>query len=194
MQQLKWLGVIALVASLTGTTVLGNGLPGKQRLPISLSLSLSSIAGKQTKTDVDLVSAPGNRLVIAIDLSANTVEIEEWNSSLTSQVDRSALLEGVQVLLGSIRVAAVVNGSKAELNCDLEHDDKDWNNDNVNDTDGDWSLAAKIKLNEITLEILGVSGKLSGVYNDPVNGSGGGQNILIKKGKLKSTGPVFTPL
>jgi len=192
MKMLKWTGVVVCAVVLVGTTALAVG-PGKQRLPVSLSASLVTAAGKQRVTDVNLVSAAGNRLVIAIDLSANTVEIEEWNGSLTTQIDRSALLEGVQVLLGSIRAAVVVTGKKGLLNCDLEHDDKDWDNNGSNDTDGDWSLVAKLKLDDVTSEILKVSGKLTGVWNDPVNGAGGGIDILLSKGKIKSTGPVFTP-
>lgn len=188
MTLLKWVGVAAV-----GTLLATGAYAEKQRLPISLSASLTTALGKTTVTDASLVLAPGNRLVIAIDLAANTVEIEEWNSNLTQQVDRSALLEGVQVLLGSIRCATVISGSKGLLNCDLEHDDKDWDNNNINDTDGDWSLVAKLKLDSEGTAIQGVSGKLTGVFNDPVNGVGGGVNILLTKGKLKSTGPVFNP-
>ncbi len=161
----------------------------KIRFPIALTATVQTATNSVRVTDVTLVSAVGNRLVLAIDLEAGVVAIEEWNATLTQQVDRDAVLSGTQGLLENFRMAALL-GRSPQLQANLEMVDMDWDHDGVADADGNMQLIARLTLDRVTRAITRVNAQLLGVFNDPVNGMGGGEAKVLR-GTLRTTGPAF---
>ncbi len=182
---MKWLAVV-LGFMLAGTV---SSWASKVRFPIALSATVQTATNSVRVTDVTLVSTPGNRIVLAIDLEAGVVGIEEWNQTLTSQVDRDGILSGTQGLLENFRMAALL-GRTPQLMANLEMVDMDWDHDGVADTDGNMQLIARLTLDRVTRVITRVTGQLIGALNDPVNGMGGGVPKVLR-GTLRTTGPAF---
>jgi hypothetical protein len=167
--------------------VSGSAWAQPQRVPISVTGAVETDAGLTKITDQSLVSAPGNRLVLMIDLTTHVVAIEEWDAPLLAQVDRDPVLRGTQALLENFRMAVV--GGRA-LAANLEMVDMDWDDDGADDHDGNLQLLAKITLDPATGALTKFSASLEGVLNDPVNSLNGAPNQVLRA-KLKTTGPVF---
>lgn len=158
-----------------------------QRFPISLGATVETDTQRVKLTDQSLVTAPGNRLVLAIDMTTHVVAIEEWNAGLTARVDRDAVLSGTQAILENYRMAQL---SGKKLMANLEMVDMDWDKDGELDHDGNLQLDAKLKINPQSGTITSLTATLLGVLNDPVNSGNGGENMLFR-GKLRTTGAAF---
>jgi hypothetical protein len=179
--------LVAIIAA----SLLNELQAAKQRVPISIGGTVLTSTSKTKVTSSYFLSSPSNRLVLAIDLVAQTVDLEEWSSNLTVQVDRQFDLGGTNAIFGSIRMGYTTNatGTRAVLESDLEQVDIDWNDDDVADSDGNLQLTGKLTLSAGAITKL--SGTLHGVLNDQVNGATGTVNTLLQKGKIKATGPAF---
>lgn len=180
-----------------------------QRVPVIISgIVQTGLKTKVKITDADLVSAVGNRLVVAVDLTNNTVAVEEWNSALSQAVtNRAPSSINPAALLGSYQAGVLRDdgGTKVLFNCDLESNTPDWDGEGFRDSAADLQLNAKGSTTTNGV-ITKLSGKLYGVINDPLgdheghpstNGYRNVSNTLLWqgnalfKGKLKSTGPAF---
>ena len=73
--------LIVVVATFIATTP---AWAAEQRFPVNLSASIETEAGKTDITDQDLVTSPGNRLVLMVDTEDHIVAVEEWNATLTA--------------------------------------------------------------------------------------------------------------
>jgi len=177
-------GMIALVG-LVAIAVTASAQP--ERLPIAFKGKINTDAGSIRITDTDLVTSPGNRLVVMVDLATHVVAIEEWDASLTTQIDRDPVLRGTQALMENFRMAIVAGQL---LNANLEMVDMDWDDDGADDHDGNLQLLAKIRLDPVTGNLTKVSASVVGVLNDPVNSFNGAPNQLLKA-KIKASGPSF---
>ena len=159
----------------------------EHRFPITLSGTVQTTTGNSSLTDQNLVSAPGNHLVMMIDLVAHAVAIEEWNAQLTAQVNRDPSLSGDQSLMENYRMA-VVGTTKLTLMANLEMVAVDWNHDGTPDHDGSLQLVAQAATDKVTGAITKLSGTLIGVLNDSVNGVALTGDMQFR-GKFATSGP-----
>ena len=126
---MKYLGVV-LAALLFGASA---GQAAQVRFRIALRGTVQTAQGVTTLTDQSLVSMSGNALVLMLDVDAGVVAIEEWNSSLTTEIDRDPVLSGTQALMENFRMATIT-GRGSQFMANLEMVDVDWNHDGVEDT------------------------------------------------------------
>ncbi len=183
----------------------------KQRVPISISgseIAANSNGFYATRSRLvtsNFTSSVSNQLVMAVDLSQNTIEIEEWDAALSNRVDRQPLAGGTQSIVYASYVMSKVISARTNtitFASDLENGDptdSDWNNDGVSDHFGDLSIQGtfywdrnKILTNRqdssivITGVITGVRATMQGVLNDPIAGSNG-VNRVFTLGRASST-------
>jgi|GEM_PF-6746181 len=175
-----------------------NSQAAKQRIPIVVKGGGITEAGKFTIDNSSIIASNGSQLVLALDFDNNTVDIEEWNASLTSKIQRNSVTndEFKALVISSFRSARIVSAKSNSVvfACDLETGfpiTRDWNKDGTNDTSADWQLLGKATLNKSGV-VTKVSGKIVGVMNDPVEGDSG-VNAVLQKGTIKSIGPVLAP-
>jgi hypothetical protein len=177
---------VATIAALV--VVLAWSAPAEvQRFPVIISGQVDSDGARVTVTDQSIVSTPGNRLVLVIDIAHRTVALQEWTADLKTQVDRDRVLGGVQSVMENFRMAVIAGTT---MNANLEMVDMDWNDDGINDHDGNLMLTAKLKVDAATAAIAGISGSIVGVFNDRINGGTFAGDQLLKA-KLKTAGPAF---
>lgn len=160
----------------------------KIRFPISLRGTIQSATNSVVISDQSLVRTAGNRLVLMVDLQAGIVALEEWNSTLTRQVDRDPVLNGTQPLLENFRMA-LIPGRSPQLMANLEMVDLDWDGDGQPDCDGNMQLIARVGFDQ-TGRLARVNALLIGVFNDPINGAAGGLPKALRA-TIRNTAPPF---
>ncbi|MDW8344284.1 MAG: hypothetical protein RMM51_07310 [Verrucomicrobiae bacterium] len=158
------------------------------RVPVSLRGVIQSPTNQVTITDQSWVSAPGNRLVLLIDLQAGIVALEEWNADLTRQVDRDPVLNGTQPLLENFRMA-FIPGRSPQLMANLEMVDLDWDGDGGADCDGNMQLMVRPTF-DASGRVSRITAHLVGVFNDAINGVANVPPKIVRA-TLRNTGPQF---
>ncbi len=179
----------------------------KQRIPIVITGSEATQGKTTSLRTTNFTTGVSNQLVMAIDLAANTIEIEEWDFALSNRVDRQDAAGTQSLVLASYIMAKTVNTrtNSYAFAADMETGDPvdvDWNGDGTNDHFAAVSLLGTVTFKPtgiltnrdgnsfITGVVTRVNGQLRGVLNDSVNGSNGVDRIL-RSGSLRSTKPPF---
>jgi hypothetical protein len=179
----------------------------KQRIPIAITGSEVNQAGTVSLRTTNVTTSVSNQLVMAIDLAANTIEIEEWDAALSNRVDRQPAGGTQSLVLASYIMAKTVNSRTNTFTfaADMETGDPvdvDWNNDGTNDTFAAISFLGTISYKPtgiltnrngtsfVTGVVTRVNARMMGVLNDSINSSNGVDRIL-RSGNLRSTKPAF---
>ncbi len=179
----------------------------KQRLPIAITGSEVKQTGTTSLRTTNFTTGVSNQLVMAIDLAANTIDIEEWDAGLSNLVDRQTA-DGTQALVLASYIMAKTFNSRTNIYtfcADMETGDPvdvDWDGDGTNDHLAAVSMLGTISFKPtgiltnrtgdvfITGVVTRVNARLQGILNDSVNGSNGVDRIL-RSGSLRSTKPPF---